>query len=783
MQLHAMPSEVTLGTNAPVTAFKMAGNAKAFKVLSDTLYQNKIGSMVRETSCNASDSHQQTGKADVPFEIHLPDMFEPYFSVRDYGLGLNAEGVINTFSTYFHSTKENDNNLIGAFGLGSKTPFAYTDAFTVTAIYAGIRREFTAFINSDGIPSLTMLSEDATDEVNGVEITVPVTSQADFARFRNEVRNQLKFFPVKPVILNYAEGIDYPNFTEDKDFITADGIRIGGSGSELRGIWLVQGGVGYPLDTNNMGDNLSPDNRDFLNIIGRHSAIIDFTLGDIEVTPSRETISYSARTIANIQARLDTVRAAIRPKVESLFAAIEGEAWNVAVKFNDSEVVRRLAASCGLKPAFDHFTMVNGYMNLDVNSALNIDNVKLDDIDDGDETSDDDYGVALETAKLFYRIANFDNRWVQNSRRHRWMPNGYATLVRATSNVTVYVRDTDNKPVLRYREALNTAKGRPYLLERRDSKAFSPEEIEALRARLGGIPLVLLSSIELDEVKRAGRSYTPPSCYEYDTSIHSISTSFDWERRYDKVAEIEAAYYVLVYRHTFLNADKCKMAVLANFAKAGLLDRPIIAIREKDLPKVINNPEWIHVDAAGEEYVEATKANRTAINSYLADSVHHQNSGYVLDDDLIEVIKAGIADGRLPQSVLEEPKTYNSFKERFKARATARGVTDLASQNIHVIRRWDSQFAHALDTRKEKLQKTVRNHYKTVDSHLIEQFPLLRILNEANYVDGKYYRMRDAEVAAEIIGYMANGRFAAPPVPVVKAAVPNDNDVDNDDGI
>ncbi len=778
MKLHALDSEIEFFSENPVVAFKMAGNAKAFKVLSDTLYQNKIGSMVRETSCNASDSHQQSGKAGVPFEIHLPDMFEPYFSVRDYGLGLSAEGVINTFSTYFHSTKENDNNLIGAFGLGSKTPFAYTDAFTVTAIYAGVRREFTAFINSDGIPSLTMLSEDATDEVNGVEITVPVTSQADFARFRNEVRNQLKFFPVKPVILNYAEGIEYPNFSEDKDFITADGIRIGGSGSELRGIWLVQGGVGYPLDTNNMGDNLSPDNREFLNIIGRHSAIIDFNLGDIEVTPSRETISYSARTIANIQARLDTVRASIRPKVESLFAAIEGESWNVAVKFNGSEVIRRLAASCGLKPAFDHFTMVSGYMNLDVNSALNIDNVKLDDIDDCDQTSDDVFGLALETTKLFYRIASFDNQWVRNSRRHRWMPNGYATLLRANDSITVYVRDTDNKPVLRYREALNTVQGRPYMLERRDGKALSPEEIEALRARLGGIPLTLLSSIELDEVKRAGRSYTAPSCYEYDTSIHSINTSFDWERRYDKVAEIEAAYYVTVYRHNFLNADKAAMAVLANFAKAGLLDRPIIAIREKDLPKVVNNPEWIHVNVAGAEYVAATKENTAAINAYIVDSINHQNSGYVLDDDLIKTIKVGIADGRLPQSVLEKPQTYNSFKERFKARAAARGVTDLAFNNISVVRRHDYQFTEMMNTRKEKLERTIRKHYKTVDSHLIEQFPMLRILNEANYVDGKYHRMTDPEVAAEIIGYMANGRFAAPPPPVVKAAPAVDSDDD-----
>lgn len=76
------------GFSAPSTGFSIAMNAKAFRVLSSGLYKDKIGSIVREISFNAKDAHVDAGKPDVEFYVHLPDDFEPYFAVRDYGKGL-----------------------------------------------------------------------------------------------------------------------------------------------------------------------------------------------------------------------------------------------------------------------------------------------------------------------------------------------------------------------------------------------------------------------------------------------------------------------------------------------------------------------------------------------------------------------------------------------------------------------------------------------------------------------------------------------------------------------
>ena len=105
----------------------------------------------------------------------------------------------------FESTKDQSNDSIGAFGLGAKTPFSYTDQFNVTSVTGGIMRAYSAFIDETGMPSVDLMAEIPTEEPSGVEIKIGVKPE-DFNRFREEIRTQLRFFPVKPEIVNYNGG-------------------------------------------------------------------------------------------------------------------------------------------------------------------------------------------------------------------------------------------------------------------------------------------------------------------------------------------------------------------------------------------------------------------------------------------------------------------------------------------------------------------------------------------------------------------------------------------------
>ena len=159
--------QAVLANVGQVGEFRIRNSAKAFNILSSGLYANKIRAIIRELSCNAVDSHVAAGKSDTPFDVHLPNQLEPHFSIRDYGTGLNHDQVTNIYTTYFESTKTDSNDFIGALGLGSKSPFSYTDNFTVTAIKDGRKGIYTAFINEKSVPSIALMMEEETDEPAG----------------------------------------------------------------------------------------------------------------------------------------------------------------------------------------------------------------------------------------------------------------------------------------------------------------------------------------------------------------------------------------------------------------------------------------------------------------------------------------------------------------------------------------------------------------------------------------------------------------------------------------
>ncbi len=111
--------------------YSIAATGKAFRNLMDGLYSRKIEAVVREISTNAQDSHTEAGWPTRPFLVQLPTVFRATFSVRDYGVGMPHAQVMDRYSTLFDSTKDQSNDQVGMLGLGSKSPFAYTDGFTL----------------------------------------------------------------------------------------------------------------------------------------------------------------------------------------------------------------------------------------------------------------------------------------------------------------------------------------------------------------------------------------------------------------------------------------------------------------------------------------------------------------------------------------------------------------------------------------------------------------------------------------------------------------------------
>lgn len=275
-------------------AFDVGISRKTFKILSKSIYKYHIRAVIREISCNAIDGHIAAGNMDA-FDVYLPTDIDLRFIVRDYGTGMSDKDIMTMYRTYFASTKTDSNDFIGALGLGSKSPFSYTDTFSVESIQDGVKRGYVAYMD-DGEPFIDPTYTEETDEPNGVTVTVPV-QQADVAKFREEAKRVYEAFNgIKPNIV----GEDFPikvQPTEPDSY----GI-ISYRSSYYSGVYALMGNIMYPIDHDLYANTLFDCYRN-----SNAVTVIPFDLGDLDFMPSREELSLDKPTKKAINDKISAV--------------------------------------------------------------------------------------------------------------------------------------------------------------------------------------------------------------------------------------------------------------------------------------------------------------------------------------------------------------------------------------------------------------------------------------------------------------------------------------------
>lgn len=86
-------------------------------ILSTNMYQNPIGSIVREYSSNAIDANMDSNSSDpVIVRLKKDSIGNFTFEVQDYGPGLDDIDFRTIISKYGKSTKRNREDQLGYFG-------------------------------------------------------------------------------------------------------------------------------------------------------------------------------------------------------------------------------------------------------------------------------------------------------------------------------------------------------------------------------------------------------------------------------------------------------------------------------------------------------------------------------------------------------------------------------------------------------------------------------------------------------------------------------------------
>lgn len=359
MKLHTQASVVERCGVQAESSFTIKTNALSFSILSSGLYTDPEMAIVRELSCNAYDAHVAAGNERSPFEIHLPNDLEPFLSIKDWGTGLpdediqgaqvpvlvendNGEFVEATndsgeqiykrtgglYTTYFDSTKTDSNDYIGALGLGSKSPFSYTNAFEVISRHKGKKRTYAIFLNEEGIPTVARLGEIDTDEQSGLEVKIAIEPK-HFYKFKEKTAAALKFFPVKPKVIG-ALGFEFNKLPEHR--IQTENWMLSSVGSYMSSsIVAVQGNVPYRVSLEQIKPHLLSEAITFAE---RSHIIMFFDIGKLEVSANREEIRYDEKSVEAIANQLREVYKEFTYEVEKKIGQVNDKYWFACMELN-----------------------------------------------------------------------------------------------------------------------------------------------------------------------------------------------------------------------------------------------------------------------------------------------------------------------------------------------------------------------------------------------------------------------------------------------------------------
>ena len=592
-------------------SFQMQMNAKMFSILTDKLYQNKEGAVIRELSANARDAHVAAGKANLPFDITLPSWVSNIFTIRDYGTGIDPDEFYDIYTNLGHSTKDHEDLSIGAYGLGSKTPFAITDQYTIRNFWNGNVYVYTAF-KDEGMPTVSLIGSELTDECNGLEITVDITKNGSVGSFRRECAKQLAYFDVKPNVSGYDdfEWDDIPELHMGYD------IK---SGHYYSDITIVMGGIPYTSSTSNFPDDVRES-------LKRLELTLVAKLGEVDIPPSRESLEFTPKSIKFVTDKLNEIKDDY----------IHDFAYRVEQAANEVELVHvlknRITEWIGIK---DFETNLYSYKDNMLTG------VQLVDITDGQIG-----GITVKEHRSYYKTL-----------RPTYNGNSIANILRGINSRShnnsdnigkVYLNDLSpraNKVIQMHKDALDMNSSVVFPTEGK-SKLFqdAANKIEIRLKNMGFNPIRLSTLMTMPVVIKSSSS----KVFNKPDQVFLVDQRGEVIKRSLKILPDEG-YFTTMSNWT-LRSEKSYLASLTS-----VLGLEIYALRSHAQGAVSkSNGKWISVHKLEDKLIKGLK-----------DKLKIANNAESKNNEIKKEIPCGpLFDKRLNEIIVDNPKWCNSKLEK-----------------------------------------------------------------------------------------------------------------------
>ena len=292
MKLQSSSAAVDVKTNMQMTSIKAELAQDKLHKMWDLLqspYRDPIASLIREYVSNAFDSHIEAG-VDTPVYVTLEeDQSGWYWACEDFGVGLSEDRCANIFMKYLTSTKEETNDQIGAFGMGSKSGLGYTDVVHIRTRFNGAEYKYMLHKTTDA-PTLSLMERYPTDKRNGTQIKVYLKDSWDeTGKFKDKTRSQLTYFDN----VHYGGQLKHLNeefiLYKGKNFCFRPGNQIFSNQTHI-----VIGNVPYPINWEAIGKTKI-----------EMPIALTFEIGDLPVIFTREDLRYTDDAIRKVKGKLN----------------------------------------------------------------------------------------------------------------------------------------------------------------------------------------------------------------------------------------------------------------------------------------------------------------------------------------------------------------------------------------------------------------------------------------------------------------------------------------------
>lgn len=410
------------------------------------------------------------------------------------------DDCIVLWTTYFASTKDDSDDFIGGWGLGSKTPNAYVDNYVVINRFNGIKRTYNVSVSEIGMPQINLMFEEETNESNGLEVRLAV-DPSDYSEFKEAIKSQLRYFDPQPIVHN--EEIEFPKIIHKGEHFILMENNIDEYGWRQAPVCVGNNAYSAEVSTSLLQNN--------------ENIVMLFKVGEVSVTASREELKYDERVREVIRKREDETVAEYRQFVLDSINLDDMTDYEKADFLNTNHQVLDLSDEKVRQAVGNpHYVYDSNQISIPLGGWGDFTNLQWR------ETFDEYGNVNGHSLSRYDCRIQRALRWSSYARGMKKAESTQAPLIKPGEKVLVFLRDTTYsylKRIKMWLDDIDTSGTHYKRILLADGGEF--DSLDNIKPYLNGnVTFVRMSDIELPKVQRGSVSY----------SATPVARIFDFDR-------------------------------------------------------------------------------------------------------------------------------------------------------------------------------------------------------------------------------------------------------------